>query len=173
MPSYFDVIYLIYFRCRLSTVYNLNYTPTTLGVQSWREIVSGVTWTKRLNTTDLGFSASLTIHVFVFVSCFLYPCCLSSSTCKSVTRYSSYLAVALIAVPGCGCREEDISVSYQFKCRYDVNQVIHFEQPLPLVLATIFHRVIRLTGFTLGGLGSFPDFTCKIGREESQNIVTW
>jgi hypothetical protein len=29
-----DVIYLIYFICTLRTVYNLNYTPTALGVQS-------------------------------------------------------------------------------------------------------------------------------------------
>jgi hypothetical protein len=34
------------FRCRLYTVYNLNYTPT-LGVQSWREITSGCTRTKK------------------------------------------------------------------------------------------------------------------------------
>jgi hypothetical protein len=27
-------------------MYNLNYTPTTLGVQSWREIIFGGTWTK-------------------------------------------------------------------------------------------------------------------------------
>jgi hypothetical protein len=34
-------------------MYNLNYTPTTLGVQSWREIYLGVHEQKRLNTTDL------------------------------------------------------------------------------------------------------------------------
>jgi hypothetical protein len=27
-------------------MYNLHYVPTTLGVQSWREIISGGTWTK-------------------------------------------------------------------------------------------------------------------------------
>jgi hypothetical protein len=31
----------------------MNYTPTTLGVQSWREIISGVREQKRLNTTGL------------------------------------------------------------------------------------------------------------------------
>jgi hypothetical protein len=34
-------------------MYNLNYTPTTLEVQSWREITSGVRQQKRLNTTGL------------------------------------------------------------------------------------------------------------------------
>jgi hypothetical protein len=29
-----DEIYLIYFRCRSLSVHKLNYTPTTLGVQS-------------------------------------------------------------------------------------------------------------------------------------------
>jgi hypothetical protein len=29
-------------------VYNLNYAPTTLGVQSWREITCGGTWTKKV-----------------------------------------------------------------------------------------------------------------------------
>jgi hypothetical protein len=29
-------------------MYNLNYTPTTLGVQSWREIISGGTRTKKV-----------------------------------------------------------------------------------------------------------------------------
>jgi hypothetical protein len=33
-------IYLIYFRSTLQTLYNLHYTPTTLRVQSWREITS-------------------------------------------------------------------------------------------------------------------------------------
>ena len=42
-----DVIYLIYFRCRLWTMYNLNYAPTTWGVQSWRENICGGTWTKK------------------------------------------------------------------------------------------------------------------------------
>jgi hypothetical protein len=52
-----DVIYFIYFRCKSYIVYNLNYIPTTLGVQSSTEIVSGGTQTKkkkRLNTVDLG-----------------------------------------------------------------------------------------------------------------------
>jgi hypothetical protein len=44
--------YLVYFRCRLSTVYDFNYTPVTLWVQSWRENTSGGRWIKtRLNTT--------------------------------------------------------------------------------------------------------------------------
>jgi hypothetical protein len=36
-------------------MYNLNYAPTTLGVQSWREIISGGTRTekKNVNTTVL------------------------------------------------------------------------------------------------------------------------
>jgi hypothetical protein len=29
-----DVIYFIYFRCRLYNMYNLHYVPTALGVQS-------------------------------------------------------------------------------------------------------------------------------------------
>jgi hypothetical protein len=29
-------------------MYNLNYTPTNLGVQSWREIISEGTWTKKV-----------------------------------------------------------------------------------------------------------------------------
>jgi hypothetical protein len=37
----FDVIYFIYFRCRLHNMYNLHYVPTTLGIKSWREIISG------------------------------------------------------------------------------------------------------------------------------------
>jgi hypothetical protein len=35
-------------------MYNLNYKPTTLGVQSWREIISWVCEQKRLNTTGVG-----------------------------------------------------------------------------------------------------------------------
>jgi hypothetical protein len=35
-----NIIYWIYFRCRLQTVYNLNYTSTNLGIKSWREISS-------------------------------------------------------------------------------------------------------------------------------------
>jgi hypothetical protein len=42
-----DVIYLTYFRCRLQTMYNLNYAPTNLGVQSWREIKCDGTRTKK------------------------------------------------------------------------------------------------------------------------------
>jgi hypothetical protein len=38
--------YLICFRCWLYSVYNLNYTPTTLGAQSWRKITSEGTRTK-------------------------------------------------------------------------------------------------------------------------------
>jgi hypothetical protein len=48
-----DAIYLMYFRWRLWTMYNLNYTPTSLGVQSWRELYLGVREQKRLNTTGL------------------------------------------------------------------------------------------------------------------------
>jgi hypothetical protein len=33
-------------------MYNLNYTPTTVGIQSWREILSGDTRTKTVR--DLG-----------------------------------------------------------------------------------------------------------------------
>jgi hypothetical protein len=44
-----NVIYLIYFRCRLQTVYNLNYTPIALGVQSWWEITSGGTGAKKVD----------------------------------------------------------------------------------------------------------------------------
>jgi hypothetical protein len=36
-------------------VYNLNYTPTGLGVQSCREITSGGTRTKSLKTTGLDY----------------------------------------------------------------------------------------------------------------------
>jgi hypothetical protein len=43
-----DVIHFIYFRCRLYNMYNLHYVPTTLGVQSWREIISGGTQTKKV-----------------------------------------------------------------------------------------------------------------------------
>jgi hypothetical protein len=42
--------YLIYFRCRLQTVHNLNCTPTTLGVQSY---IWGYANKRRLNTTGL------------------------------------------------------------------------------------------------------------------------
>jgi hypothetical protein len=42
------VNYLIYSKCRLWTVYNLNYTPTTLGIQSLSEIRSGSTRTKKV-----------------------------------------------------------------------------------------------------------------------------
>jgi hypothetical protein len=48
------MINVIYFRCELQSLYNLNYIPTTLGVKSWREITSGGRQTKKwLNTTDL------------------------------------------------------------------------------------------------------------------------
>jgi hypothetical protein len=43
-----DVIYLIWFRCRLYTVCNLNYTPTTLGVKCWRQITFEGTRTKNV-----------------------------------------------------------------------------------------------------------------------------
>jgi hypothetical protein len=36
-------------------MYNLNYTPTILGVQSWKEIISGGTRTKKLNTSGIDF----------------------------------------------------------------------------------------------------------------------
>jgi hypothetical protein len=39
---------LFNFRYRLWTVYNLNYTPTTLWVESWRDITSGGTRTKKV-----------------------------------------------------------------------------------------------------------------------------
>jgi hypothetical protein len=39
---------VIYFRCRLQNMYNLHYVPTTLGVQSWREIISGGMRTKKV-----------------------------------------------------------------------------------------------------------------------------
>jgi hypothetical protein len=39
------------FRRKSYSAYNLNYTPTTLGVQGWREITSGVQ--ERLNTIGL------------------------------------------------------------------------------------------------------------------------
>jgi hypothetical protein len=42
------VIYFIYFRCRLYNMYNLHYVSTTLGVQSWKEIISGGTRTKNV-----------------------------------------------------------------------------------------------------------------------------
>jgi hypothetical protein len=42
------MIYLIYFRCRLYATYNLNYAPTTFGVQSWRENISGGTRKKKV-----------------------------------------------------------------------------------------------------------------------------
>jgi hypothetical protein len=48
-----DVIYSIYFICRLYTVHKSNYTPTPLGVWSWREITSGGTWTKKLSANVL------------------------------------------------------------------------------------------------------------------------
>jgi hypothetical protein len=35
-----DAIYLMYFKCRLQTLFNLNYIPTTLEVQS-RNYVRG------------------------------------------------------------------------------------------------------------------------------------
>jgi hypothetical protein len=38
---------------RSYTMYNLHYVPTTLGVQSWREIISGGTRTKKVEYTDL------------------------------------------------------------------------------------------------------------------------
>jgi hypothetical protein len=41
-------------------MYNLNYTPTALGVYSWREIISGVREQKRLNTTDLDHATTIT-----------------------------------------------------------------------------------------------------------------
>jgi hypothetical protein len=44
-------------------MYNLNYTPTTLGVQSWREIISGGTRTKKLNTTGLKHNAITKVKV--------------------------------------------------------------------------------------------------------------
>jgi hypothetical protein len=34
-------------------MYNLNYTPTTLGVPSWKKLYLGVREQKRLNTTGL------------------------------------------------------------------------------------------------------------------------
>jgi hypothetical protein len=34
------MIYLIYLRCRLQTVYNLNYTPTTLGVRERKRLTT-------------------------------------------------------------------------------------------------------------------------------------
>jgi hypothetical protein len=37
-----DVIYLIYFIYGLQTLYNLNYTPATLGVQVLKEFKSGI-----------------------------------------------------------------------------------------------------------------------------------
>jgi hypothetical protein len=40
-------------------MHNLNYTLTTLGVQSWREIISGGTRRKRLNTTALDYATML------------------------------------------------------------------------------------------------------------------
>jgi hypothetical protein len=44
----FKAYYLIhYFGCRLWNMYNLNYTPTSLEVQCWREIVSGGTRSKK------------------------------------------------------------------------------------------------------------------------------
>jgi hypothetical protein len=43
-------------------MYNLHYVPTTLGVQSWREIISGGTRTKRLNTTGLNYRNAV-VHV--------------------------------------------------------------------------------------------------------------
>jgi hypothetical protein len=48
-----DVIYLIYFRCTLQTVYNLDYTPMTLRVQNLREITSGGTGTKKKGSIPL------------------------------------------------------------------------------------------------------------------------
>jgi hypothetical protein len=36
------ILGVIYFRCPLQLVHKLNYTPTTLGEQSWRLITSGV-----------------------------------------------------------------------------------------------------------------------------------
>jgi hypothetical protein len=48
-----DVIYSIYFRCGLWTMYNLNYAPTTYGVENWKKIYLGVCEHKRLNITSL------------------------------------------------------------------------------------------------------------------------
>jgi hypothetical protein len=41
-------IYIYIYICRLYTTYNLNYTPTILGVQSWRQIISGGMGTKKV-----------------------------------------------------------------------------------------------------------------------------
>jgi hypothetical protein len=38
-------------------MFNLNYAPTNLGVQSWRDIICGGTRTKKLNTTVLGYDS--------------------------------------------------------------------------------------------------------------------
>jgi hypothetical protein len=45
-----------YIKTKHMTVYNLNYSPTALGVQGWREITSAGMGTKRFNTTGPGQS---------------------------------------------------------------------------------------------------------------------
>jgi hypothetical protein len=45
-------MYLIYFRCRLQTEYNLNYTPATLGYKDEGKLHLAVREQKRLNTTE-------------------------------------------------------------------------------------------------------------------------
>jgi hypothetical protein len=48
-----DIIYLIYFECKLYTALNLNHSPTTLRLHSLRDITSCGTRPKKLNTTSL------------------------------------------------------------------------------------------------------------------------
>jgi hypothetical protein len=49
-----NVIYLIYFMCRLRTVYNLNYTPITLGYKVEEKFHLGICEQEMMNTTALG-----------------------------------------------------------------------------------------------------------------------
>jgi hypothetical protein len=70
------VIYVIYFRCRLQTVYNLNYMPTTLG---HTKLKGNSTWEnatkKRWNTTGLDNVGSLMSNNHIGLHCLFYFYC--------------------------------------------------------------------------------------------------
>jgi hypothetical protein len=66
-------------------MYNFNYTPTTLGVQSWREIISGGTQTKKVEY-HCSVEFSLVSHTHMYL---LFAVCPTPSQIY-VMKFHSY-----------------------------------------------------------------------------------
>jgi hypothetical protein len=75
-------------------MYDLNYTPTTLGVQSWREIISGSTRENRLNTTAVDIPQLWCKGASRILSCWGLICYI-----RSVYWYGLSWTTACICLP--------------------------------------------------------------------------